>query len=174
MRLVTTAAVLALLLTPLWVGAADDKDPAPKKAAADKEPAPKKAAADKEPAPKAAPKKATVASIHVTCPANSVLTLDGEKTTQTGEERWFVTPPLTPGKTYQSTIKIHFVRDGNNFTVERKVTLTAGKIAHVHFLPKEHFSQLHEDSPRPIVVIAPVRVEESEIPTDWPTDWTGN
>jgi hypothetical protein len=33
---------------------------------------------------------------------------------------------------------------------------------------------LHEDAPRPIVVIAPVQVQESDIPTDWPTDWTGN
>lgn len=114
------------------------------------------------------------ASIHVTLPANATLTLNGDKTSETGENRWYVTPPLDPGKNYSATIKIHFVRDGNDFSIERKVTLRAGKIKHVNFLPKEHFAHLHEDAPRPTVIVAPVQVGETDIPQDWPTDWTGN
>jgi uncharacterized protein (TIGR03000 family) len=167
MRLVTSATALALLLTSLSFGADEpNKDkPAKDKAAKEKE----KPAAEKAPAGKAKP-----ASIQVMLPANATLWLNGEKTTQTGEDRWFVTPPLDPGKNYSATLKITFTRDGNDFSVERKVTLRAGKIAHVHFLPKEHFEHLHEDPARPVVVIAPVRIQESDIPTDWPTDWTGN
>jgi uncharacterized protein (TIGR03000 family) len=121
MRFVTTASALALMLTTLSGAVAQE--------------------------PKPAPAKPRVASIHVTCPANATLTLNGEKTTQTGEDRWFITPPLDPGKNYSATLKITFVRDGSAFTVERKVTLHAGRAAHVHFLPKQNFSHFHEPSP---------------------------
>jgi uncharacterized protein (TIGR03000 family) len=64
--------------------------------------------------------------LYVTLPADAKLTIDGEPTTSTSESRLFVTPSLTPGKTFYYELKATVVRDGKTETVTKQVAVRAG------------------------------------------------
>ena len=67
------------------------------------------------------------AVIRVTLPADAKLTIDGDATKATSADRTFVTPPLEKGKDFQYTLKAEFVHDGDQVTVERRITVRAGQ-----------------------------------------------
>jgi uncharacterized protein (TIGR03000 family) len=59
-------------------------------------------------------------------PANSQVIVDGVKTTSTGTSREFVSPPLTPGKTYLYTIDVRTTNSEGKVVDEvRKVQVRA-------------------------------------------------
>jgi uncharacterized protein (TIGR03000 family) len=72
-----------------------------------------------------------LASLVVHLPANARLTIDGDPTRATSATRWFVTPPLEPGKTYHYDLKAEVVRDGKQFTETRRVAVRAGQVSAV-------------------------------------------
>ena len=67
------------------------------------------------------------AVIHVTLPADAKLTIDGDATKATSADRTFVTPPLDSGKDFHYTLKAEFIRNGNEVTVHRRITVRAGQ-----------------------------------------------
>lgn len=73
------------------------------------------------------------AEIHVTVPADATLTIDGQPTKSTSADRWFITPPLTPGKTFHYDLTAKLVRDGKNVTVQHSVAVRAGQATNVSF-----------------------------------------
>jgi uncharacterized protein (TIGR03000 family) len=67
------------------------------------------------------------ATLRVLVPANAQVEIDGKATTQTGEVRRFVSPPLEPGKSYKYTIKASWVTAGQVFQFIREADITADK-----------------------------------------------
>jgi len=73
------------------------------------------------------PQDSNAAMIEVRMPADAELLVDGKRTQQTGPTRLFVTPPLTPGKTftYELTVK----RTGDAVGQTREVQVQPGQRA---------------------------------------------
>jgi len=67
------------------------------------------------------------ATIVVSLPAEAKLTIDDFVTSSTSERRVFVSPDLTPGKTYSYTFKAEVMRDNKPVTVSKEVTVRAGE-----------------------------------------------
>ena len=93
--------------------------PAPK--AADKMPEDKKPEDKKPEAASAAP-----AVIYVSLPADATLTIDGNATRSTSASRSFVTPVLPKGQEFNYTLKAEVVREGQTYSVIRRVTVQGG------------------------------------------------
>lgn len=73
----------------------------------------------------------------MTLPSDAKLTIDGRPTVSTSESRVFVSPSLTPGKTYYYVLKATVVRDGETETVTKKVDVRAGEESRVKIeIPK--------------------------------------
>jgi uncharacterized protein (TIGR03000 family) len=64
--------------------------------------------------------------ITVRLPAEASLTIDGARTTQTGQERQFVSPPLPTDKVFVYTLKATWTADGKKVEREKKVEVSAG------------------------------------------------
>jgi len=67
------------------------------------------------------------ASLVVRLPADARLTIDGEATRSASGTRWFVSPPLEPGKTYHYELKAEVTRGGKRLTETRRVAVRAGQ-----------------------------------------------
>jgi uncharacterized protein (TIGR03000 family) len=67
------------------------------------------------------------ATLIVHLPADAQLTVEGQPTQQTSARRLFVSPPLTPGKTYYYTLRAEVVRNGQKLTTTREVAVRAGQ-----------------------------------------------
>lgn len=67
------------------------------------------------------------ATLRVVLPADAPLEIDDTRTTQTGPERLFITPPLAPGKVYHYTLRT--VREG--VAREQVVEVQGGRETHV-------------------------------------------
>jgi uncharacterized protein (TIGR03000 family) len=67
------------------------------------------------------------AKLRVLLPANAELFIEQHKTTQTGSERRFVSPPLVPGKSYAVHVAATWMEDGKNIVREKDVKVRAGK-----------------------------------------------
>ena len=67
------------------------------------------------------------AKIHVLLPADATLTIDGAPTKSTSDVRDFVTPPLEAGKAFHYNMRARLTRDGNDVTIERRITVRAGE-----------------------------------------------
>jgi uncharacterized protein (TIGR03000 family) len=67
------------------------------------------------------------ATLRVTLPPDSRLTIDGRPTRATGALRVFVTPPLEAGQPYSYTVSANFLRAGKTVTVEQQVFVGAGQ-----------------------------------------------
>jgi uncharacterized protein (TIGR03000 family) len=79
---------------------------------------------------------ANTASIRVTVPADAKVWFDDRKTTQTGSERLFESPPLAPGSDYSYDIKVQWRdRDGKEMTQTRRVHVSANASISVDFRP---------------------------------------
>jgi uncharacterized protein (TIGR03000 family) len=74
------------------------------------------------------------ASIVVLVPSNAEVWFDGTKTSQTGSDRLFTTPSLTPGNTYSYEIRATWTANGAPVTQTRQVQVEAGKRSMVNFM----------------------------------------
>jgi uncharacterized protein (TIGR03000 family) len=65
--------------------------------------------------------------IDVRTPPDAQILFDGQKTTQTGMTRSFVSPPLKPGQNFSYEIKAKWTEDGKEFSRTRKVPVHSGE-----------------------------------------------
>jgi uncharacterized protein (TIGR03000 family) len=66
------------------------------------------------------------ATLDIRLPADAELYLQGRKSSQTGSERYFVTPPLAQGQTFTCRIKAIWREDGRDREVVRTIVLASG------------------------------------------------
>jgi uncharacterized protein (TIGR03000 family) len=81
----------------------------------------------KMPKPSGTSAASPAATIVVSLPADAKLLIDDSPTTSTGPSRVFVTPELAPGRDFHYTLKAEVVRDGQPITLEKQVTVHAGR-----------------------------------------------
>lgn len=72
--------------------------------------------------------------IGVRVPESATIWFDGEKTTQTGTFREFMSPPLEPGQKFTYEIKAVWVDNGQEMSRMRKIDVFAGDRMMVNFL----------------------------------------
>jgi uncharacterized protein (TIGR03000 family) len=65
--------------------------------------------------------------------ADAVVFVNGSKSTSKGRHRLFKTPTLGSGKQYTARVVATWTHDGQEVRAERRVHVTAGNTAHVHF-----------------------------------------
>jgi uncharacterized protein (TIGR03000 family) len=73
------------------------------------------------------------AVISVVVPENARVFIDGDPTNQTGPQRFFTTPALTPGKTSYYNFKVEWNENGRRRTETRKVPVRANEVSRVYF-----------------------------------------
>jgi uncharacterized protein (TIGR03000 family) len=66
-------------------------------------------------------------------PGNAEVWFDGEKTTSTGTNRQFRSPPLTPGQRYRYEVRVRWVENGREVTQTQQVVVSAGANVNVSF-----------------------------------------
>ncbi len=71
--------------------------------------------------------------VRVRLPAGARLTIDGQPTRSPGEVRWFISPPLEPGRRYVYVLRAEVVRDGKTVSEAREVPVRAGEESEVTF-----------------------------------------
>jgi len=78
-----------------------------------------------------------VASIQVQVPANAEIWFDNSKTTQTGEMRTYVSPPLENGKTLAYVVHARWT-DASGKVVDqtKRVEVQAGQFSSTDFMPQ--------------------------------------
>jgi uncharacterized protein (TIGR03000 family) len=76
----------------------------------------------------------TAAYIAVRLPANAEIWFDGDKTTQTGSDRLFVTPPLSPDRDYTYKVRVQWSEDGRKVERMHSVAIRAGDRASLDFV----------------------------------------
>jgi uncharacterized protein (TIGR03000 family) len=69
---------------------------------------------------------AALAQIDLQVPADAQVWFDGEKTTQTGSPRQFVSPPLTPGRAYTYEVRAAWKEGGREVMESRRLSVRAG------------------------------------------------
>ena len=79
-------------------------------------------------------KSAGAARVEVHVPDDAQLWFDGQKTTQTGTERFFTSPGLEAGETYVYDVRAVWTQDGKAVDQMKKVTVHAGDRVVVDFL----------------------------------------
>jgi uncharacterized protein (TIGR03000 family) len=84
--------------------------------------------------PSQSPEDENKAHIHVRVPANATVWFDGDRTAQTGTERDFLSPPLTPGKNYTYEIKARWMQGDQPVEQTRTIRVQAGETTPVDFL----------------------------------------
>ncbi len=81
----------------------------------------------------AEPTKDDMAHLLVVVPENAELWFNGTKTKQAGKEREFVSPALTPGKTYSYEVKASWMDNGKKVEKTRTVDVKANDWKPVDF-----------------------------------------
>ena len=84
----------------------------------------KPATADQSPPGSSAPGR--VVHFAITVPADAEVWFDGAKTTQTGPDREFASPPLRPGRSYSYDVRARWKDGGREVDRTRRVTFYAG------------------------------------------------
>src|SRR5262249_47647198 len=74
-----------------------------------------------------------VAYVVVTLPEDAQLYFDGSLTTQVGDTRTFVTPPLQAGSTYSYQLKAEALRGGKVVSQSRQIQVKAGQTTRLSF-----------------------------------------
>ncbi len=72
--------------------------------------------------------------IRIALPADAEVRFDGDKTTQTGAHRAYVSPPLQPGHEYSYEVKAQWKENGREVTRDRRITVHAGDVVNVSFM----------------------------------------
>ena len=70
-------------------------------------------------------------------PADVEVWIEGIKTQQTGAERQFVLPPLSPGQDYMYELKARWTENGRPVTRTRQILVRAGDRGGVDFTQPE-------------------------------------
>lgn len=96
------------------------------------------------------------AVLTVRLPASAVLTIDEGPTKQTGPERTFVTPPLTPGKTYAYTLVATWDDGGTPRIVTRKARVRSGERTVID-LNQEIVAKKEEPKEEPAPKVTPAK-----------------
>jgi uncharacterized protein (TIGR03000 family) len=81
-------------------------------------------------APDVASDRATV-DVHV--PATAQVWFDNTATRQTGAERQYVSPPLTPGQNFTYDVRARWIDNGRVTDLTRTITVHANSVASVDF-----------------------------------------
>ena len=76
-----------------------------------------------------------VVRINVRVPVNAEVSFDGNKTSQTGSLRSFVTPALERGKEYSYEIRVRWVEAGRPVEQARKINIRPGDRLTLEFRP---------------------------------------
>jgi uncharacterized protein (TIGR03000 family) len=71
--------------------------------------------------------------IDVRVPADAKIWFDDDPTKQTGAERQFVSPRLTPGKYYEYQIRAQWNQNGKKLDRTQRITFQAGDQIHLDF-----------------------------------------
>jgi uncharacterized protein (TIGR03000 family) len=66
------------------------------------------------------------AHIWLRVPTNAEIWVNGVKTKQTGESRYFFSPPLTPGKKYSYQMRLRWMKDGKPVEETQRILVQAG------------------------------------------------
>lgn len=103
------------------------------------------------------------ATIVVRVPADAVIVVGGQTTTQKGAERQFLTPELVPGYTYSYRLEARWTESGKEVKQSRVVEFTAGKTTVVDLRSTEGSAQ-----PKAVAKSPPVdsKVVKSETPAE--------
>jgi uncharacterized protein (TIGR03000 family) len=80
-----------------------------------------------------APKPNNEAIVYVRLPEGAKLFANGQPTNQTGTERVFATPDLTPGYDFNYTMSVEWISNGETKTAKKQVTVRAGHRTTVDF-----------------------------------------
>jgi len=96
----------------------------------------------------------TPAYLKLSVPAAAIVEIEGVKTTQTGEVRRFVSPPLAAGKNYTYTVKVTWKdADGKPQSKEETVKVVPGETVVVDLRPvgaaKEEPKPVAKEEPKP-------------------------
>ena len=67
------------------------------------------------------------AHVRLRVPENAEIWVNGVKTKQTGELRYFFSPPLTPGKKYSYQIRLRWMKDGKPVEESQRIPVQAGQ-----------------------------------------------
>jgi uncharacterized protein (TIGR03000 family) len=89
-----------------------------------------------------------VAHILVKVPADAEVWFGQSKTSQTGAQREFVSPQLTPGRDFTYDIKARWTEDGKEVVQTRQIDVAAGSWKTVDFT-KPAVEQLEAPKPKP-------------------------
>ena len=73
--------------------------------------------------------------LDVRLPAGASIMIEGEKTTQSGSRRFFVSPPVVPGHTYVYDLMAKWMVDGQEMTRTSKVYVRPGETVMVDLRP---------------------------------------
>jgi uncharacterized protein (TIGR03000 family) len=83
------------------------------------------------------------AHIWVRVPADAEIWVNGVKTRQTGETRYFFSPPLTPGKKYSYQMRLRWTKDGKPVEQTQRILVQAGETI------RRDFTRSVKSEPRP-------------------------
>jgi uncharacterized protein (TIGR03000 family) len=86
------------------------------------------------PEPMDASVSANQVALNVRVPAQAEVLVEGKKTEQTGMVRRFVSPPLTPGRTYTYNLKAKWTDNGREVVEARTLDVQAGDWLNVDFM----------------------------------------
>ena len=97
------------------------------------------------------PPPGEVARVNVLVPSDAVLTIQGQRMTQTGSYREFVSPRLVPGQDYTYTLRATWNDNGREASQERTVHVTAGSRVDVDLMnaPREETGSTLRTRPLP-------------------------
>jgi uncharacterized protein (TIGR03000 family) len=87
--------------------------------------------------------------LDVNVPANAEVFVEGQKTTQTGSRRMFVSPPLTPGRSYTYDIRARWMQNGREVDQTRHVRVQTGQRTRVDFMRGMQGGSTMEEYPGP-------------------------
>lgn len=88
--------------------------------------------------------------IGVRVPENAQVWIDGQKTSQTGAFREFVTPSLEPGRPYHYDIRARWTQNGQEVLRDRQLSFHAGDRLMVNMLAPQQSQQPQAQQPAPI------------------------
>jgi uncharacterized protein (TIGR03000 family) len=74
------------------------------------------------------------AHIWLRVPASAEIWVNGVKTKQTGESRYFFSPPLTPGKKYSYQMRLRWIKDGKPVEEMQRIFVQAGQTIRRDFI----------------------------------------
>jgi uncharacterized protein (TIGR03000 family) len=75
------------------------------------------------------------AHIWLRVPKSAEIWVNGVKTKQSGESRYFFSPPLTPGKKYSYQVRLRWMKDGKPVEETRSILIEAGLTIRRDFTP---------------------------------------